>query len=259
MSKTERKQRQVLFLTESNNYVAITMKEQLETLGYNVVSIKTSIAGIHSVKMNLDAIILFSDSNTASNTQVLVYLKDRIVEQSTPLFLVGDRQDNDYLKRWLPESIIDGEFGRPVDVGRVVKEVHDFLNMYGNIVRKKILVVDDSGAMLRNVKSWLEGKYDVSLANSGTMAIKYLALNRPDLVLLDYEMPVIDGKQVLEMLRSEPEFADVPVFFLTGRDDRESVMEVMSLRPEGYLLKSMSPDRILNEIDQFFERRKAKN
>ena len=72
-------------------------------------------------------------------------------------------------------------------------------------------------------------------------------------------MPVIDGKQVLEMLRSEPEFADVPVFFLTGRDDRESVMEVMSLRPEGYLLKSMSPDRILNEIDQFFERRKAKN
>ena len=123
-----------------------------------------------------------------------------------------------------------------------------------NHPKKKILVVDDSGAMLRNVKSWLEDRYQVILANSGAMAIKYLATNHPDLILLDYEMPVCDGKQVLEMIRSEMEFSDVPVFFLTGKNDKESVLSVSSLKPQGYLLKTMEPEKIVAIIDDYFEK-----
>lgn len=90
------------------------------------------------------------------------------------------------------------------------------------------------------------------------MAIKYLALNRPDLWLLDYEMPVVDGRQVLEMIRTETEFTDIPVIFLTSKGDRESVMNVMSLKPEGYLLKTMEPAQIVKAVDEFFEKQKAK-
>ena len=118
-------------------------------------------------------------------------------------------------------------------------------------------MVDDSGAMLRNVKGWLEEKYQVILANSGAMAIKYLSTNRPDLVLLDYEMPIVDGKQVLGMIRSEAEFADIPVMFLTSKGDKESVMQVMELKPDGYLLKTMPPEQIKRSVDTFFEKRKA--
>ena len=116
---------------------------------------------------------------------------------------------------------------------------------------------DDSGAVLRNVKGWLGEKYQVALANSGAMAIKYLTLNRPDLVLLDYEMPVVDGKQVLEMMRTEAEFSTIPVIFLTSKSDKESVMNVMGLKPEGYLLKTMPPEEIVKNIDAFFQKRKA--
>jgi CheY-like chemotaxis protein len=112
--------------------------------------------------------------------------------------------------------------------------------------------------MLRSVKSWLGDKYNVILANSGTMAIKYLATDRPDLVLLDYEMPVIDGRQVLEMIRTETEFRDVPVIFLTSKNDRESIMKVMELKPEGYLLKTMEPEKIVEEVDKFFMKQKVK-
>jgi CheY-like chemotaxis protein len=110
--------------------------------------------------------------------------------------------------------------------------------------------------MLRNIKGWLEDRYQVILANSGAMAIKYLAINRPDLVLLDYEMPVVDGRQVLGMIRSETEFCDIPVIFLTGKNDRESIVKVMELKPEGYLLKSMEPSEIVMAIDSFFEKRR---
>ena len=137
-----------------------------------------------------------------------------------------------------------------------MEEVENCLNRSGEKENKKqILVVDDSGAALRNIKGWLEGRYYVSLANSATMAIKYLALNRPDLILLDYEMPICDGKQVLEMIRSERDFADIPVIFLTARNDRDTVMNVTALRPEGYLLKTMEPDVIVQKIDAFFARR----
>ena len=149
-------------------------------------------------------------------------------------------------------------FARPVNVNELVEVIDTYIAKFGAQHKKKVLVVDDSGAMLRNVKGWLEDRYQVILANSGAMAIKYLATNRPDLVLLDYEMPVVDGRQVLEMIRTETEFSDVPVIFLTSKDDRESVMQVMALKPEGYLLKTMEPARIIAEVDAFFERQKAK-
>ena len=113
--------------------------------------------------------------------------------------------------------------------------------------------------MLRNVKNLLGEKYQVILANSGAMAVKYLSLDKPDLVLLDYEMPVINGKQVLEIVRTEQDFSGVPVIFLTGRNDRNTIMDVMGLKPEGYLLKSMSSDAFVQAIDEFFEKQKARN
>ena len=84
--------------------------------------------------------------------------------------------------------------------------------------------------------------------------MKALALEIPDLVLLDYEMPIVDGRQVLGMIRDEPEYANIPVIFLTGKSDAESVKSVLSLKPEGYLLKTEEPAKIIAEIDKFFSK-----
>ena len=100
--------------------------------------------------------------------------------------------------------------------------------------------------------------YQVSLAESGVAAIRSITLNRPDLVLLDYEMPVCNGGQMLEMIRSEKEFADIPVIFLTCRVDRASVEKAISLKPEGYLSKSLSAESVKREIDRFFEKRERR-
>ena len=119
--------------------------------------------------------------------------------------------------------------------------------------KKKILVVDDSGVMLQSMRELLEEEYDVSVANSGISAISSLALNRPDLILLDYEMPVCNGKQVLEMIRGEKDFADIAVIFLTGRVDKESVQKVVSLKPAGYLSKNLKPEEIKENVDKYFQ------
>jgi CheY-like chemotaxis protein len=167
---------------------------------------------------------------------------------------MGDEEEA--LKGLIPDHVLQDSFPRPIDMGQAVRKIDEYIKKFGRHCKKKILVVDDSGAMLRNLKEWLEDKYQVILANSGAMAIKYLATNRPDLVLLDYEMPVVDGRQVLEMIRTETEFCDVPVIFLTSKNDKESIMKVMALKPEGYLLKSLKPEQIIQEINTFFEKRK---
>ena len=74
------------------------------------------------------------------------------------------------------------------------------------------------------------------------------------MVLLDYEMPVCDGRQTLEMLRSEKSFADLPVIFLTGRSDPAAVRALLALKPAGYLLKYLKPEDIKHKIDDLFEK-----
>ena len=212
---------------------------------------------ISEQKNNYEAIFLYTESDTDVKAKEVIYIRDKAIEENIPVFYLGD--DAEDVKKIIPEHVLKSVFKRPIDVKVTAKIVDEYIKDYGKQVKKKVLVVDDSGAMLRNVKGWLGEKYNVILANSGTMAIKYLATDRPDLVLLDYEMPVIDGRQVLEMIRTETEFRDIPVIFLTSKNDRESILKVMELKPEGYLLKTMEPERIVEEVDKFFMKQKVDN
>lgn len=123
--------------------------------------------------------------------------------------------------------------------------------------KRKILIVDDSEFMRSRINSLLNDSYEVTEADSSISAIKSLAVNRPDLVLMDYEMPICDGRQALEMIRSDKAIADIPVMFLTGKDDIESVRKVMSLKPKGYLLKTLPDDELKKTIDEFFGKKNA--
>ena len=124
-------------------------------------------------------------------------------------------------------------------------------NMY---IRKHILLVDDAGIILRALKIMLSNDYDISIANSGKMALSSIKRNRPDAILLDYEMPIFDGKETLEKLRQDDETKDIPVFFLTGVSNREKIRAIASLKPQGYLLKPLNQKIIIETLNQYFNR-----
>lgn len=154
---------------------------------------------------------------------------------------------------------ISGKIVSEINHQNAMNAVRDYLvkeNEEQENRRHKILVVDDSEFMLARIRNLLAEKYDVIESDSSISAIKIIAVNRPDLVLLDYEMPICDGKQALEMIRSDKDIADIPVMFLTGRGDKESVRNVKALKPEGYLLKTMPDDFIVKTVEDFFENKK---
>lgn len=146
------------------------------------------------------------------------------------------------------------QIGYTITHQNAMREIEKYLHKNDNIPKKKILVVDDSDTVRNSIEKLLEDDYSITLASSGVAAIKGIALDKPDLILLDYEMPVCDGKQTLEMIRHENDMADIPVIFLTGKSDKESVSKVMSLKPSGYLLKKLPPEEIKKNIDSFFRK-----
>lgn len=246
----------IVLISKTSSYFNITIGNKLKE-EYEIIEAKAETDDLNKLPAEVSAWLVFLDKELLEARQDLIFMRDKALDDEVPVFLIGDMDEITEAKKYLTGCLLQNEFARPIDVNEIVKTVDEYIKKNGNHLKKKILVVDDSGAVLRNVKGWLEEKYQVALANSGAMAIKYMTLNRPDLVLLDYEMPVVDGKQVLEMMRSEMEFSDIPVIFLTGKNDRESVMNVMDLKPEGYLLKTMPPQEIIQYIDEFFLRRKG--
>lgn len=119
--------------------------------------------------------------------------------------------------------------------------------------QKHILLVDDDVVALRTITNYIKDYFRVSVAKSGTAAISFLAKEIPDLILLDYEMPVCNGVQTLQMIRAEEAYKNIPVFFLTGVSDAQMVKAAVDLKPEGYILKSISQGALISKIREFFE------
>ncbi len=120
--------------------------------------------------------------------------------------------------------------------------------------KKNILVIDDDRNVLRLVKTALEQKYNVTCMINGKTAIKYLSSKAVDLILLDYQMPEADGPEVFKQIRSMDNVdSDVPIVFLTGVSDREKIKQVVSLKPQGYLLKPIDMNRLYGTIKDLIE------
>lgn len=119
---------------------------------------------------------------------------------------------------------------------------------------KTILLVDDSPILLRNLKSILDRKYTVFLTTSGREALGAIPVKEPDLVVLDYKMPDLDGKAVFEKMQQDDYMKNIPVIFLTSVADRKSIESILKLRPAGYILKPPDQEKVLETIQDILSR-----
>lgn len=121
-------------------------------------------------------------------------------------------------------------------------------------VRKKILIVDDDPMILRVIRSYLKDIYKVYCLKSGEEAMEFFSQQVPDLVLLDYMMPGMDGPEVFRKMRENEATKDVPVFFMTAVTDRDRVLECMEMNPQEYLVKPVTSSKLLKKLSDFFEK-----
>ncbi|MFA9378083.1 MAG: PleD family two-component system response regulator [Lachnotalea sp.] len=115
-------------------------------------------------------------------------------------------------------------------------------------MQNHILVIDDMLTNLKIVESFLKPYYKVSLVKSGEQALKFLEDNKPDLILLDIQMPGMDGFETIKKVKENPENRAVPVLFLTSQEDIDSRMKGFQLGATDFILKPFMPEMVLKVI-----------
>lgn len=157
---------------------------------------------------------------------------------------------------------------RPVSKSELLSKCHELMGTKkdeglqqknkASFRRKKIMIVDDSALLLRNMKRMLEHYYDICLAKSGEQALKAIPKENPDLILLDYEMEGMDGKSTFEAMKEDEDMMSIPVVFLTSVADRQSIYSVLKSKPDGYILKPPDESRIHETIKQILNGQRGK-
>lgn len=128
----------------------------------------------------------------------------------------------------------------------------DYNNLNNKGEKRKILIVDDDIKILRVMNAYLSSRYDVAIVKNGLGAMRYLRNNMPDLILLDYIMPMEDGPEVYRKIKLVDRLRKIPIFFLTGVSDSKKVRKALELKPEGYILKPIKRDQLIKRLESFF-------
>ncbi len=188
-----------------------------------------------------DLILLISTGNDMDIQGILSEL--RYGHMEIPVIVLGVRSDLDKYRDYFSGSRFHVLY-RPVSDMELLDTCMEKLGMDRKTAevivsgdKDHILVVDDNAMVLRSIKGMLEEDYSVAVASSATQALTAIGKHRPDLILLDYLMPVMDGKEVFKLIKADEKLRSIPVIFLTSVADKEECIKVLSLEPAGYILK----------------------
>ena len=120
---------------------------------------------------------------------------------------------------------------------------------------KTILICDDDPLLVDLLEYRLTSRgYAVAVAEDGGKALRRLQEMRPDAVLLDAMMPVIDGYEVLRKIRETPETADIPVIMLTARKQEQDIVMALELGANDYLVKPFIPEELVARLARLLGR-----
>jgi CheY-like chemotaxis protein len=115
--------------------------------------------------------------------------------------------------------------------------------------KKLIMLVDDNIANLKIGNNLLEEKYTVATAPSAAKMFNLLKNNIPALILLDIDMPEMNGYEAIKILKSNQETKDIPVIFLTAKNESEDELEGLSLGAIDYITKPFHPALLLERLE----------
>lgn len=248
-------EKNIAIILHQYSIVVKGVERKLKELGYNVAVIEPSSDLIRETAPQTDLFVVYlpkDSKNRSDDEQILKLLIqncDAIQECKKSMVVIGEKSYRNSLMDGHP-ILGDCEWvDRPVDMKLLAVAVEKALVRDGKPkIKKQILIVDDDPTYAGMVRTWIKEFYKTDILTSGKQIFAFLTRKKVDLILLDYEMPVMDGSQVLQVLRREPATKDIPVVFLTGVGTADEVKQVLALKPDGYILKSTAREQLLEYL-----------
>lgn len=246
----------IVVITYQFSVVVKSMEKGLTDRNFNVTLLEDKIDKISAVMEKTDVFLLYlpdSMYDDEKRLKNLVLICDTLKDGDRRMILIGNVRNQESFMKVVPALRDYTWLDRPVDMKLLIHEIENEAKaVEESKAMKKLLIIDDDESYARMVSQWLKNIYKVEIVTDGMKGISYLTNHSVDLILLDYEMPVLDGPKILEMLRAHSETASIPVMFLTGIGTRESIARVMAFNPQGYILKSTTREQLLSNLKSFF-------
>ncbi len=246
--------RNVVYIGQEQHIVTQAVENRLSEAGFNVVAIPSDIDAINKSRNSTDTFLCYLDYTSPKTEIVMHYLADLCRDEHKSMCLIVDNATRTQVKKMESAQWAAHIYVRPLDMNDIAEDLAELSDAHDEFRRKKsILVVDDDSDFLMIMNYWMKNHYNIVGVNSGVEAVTYLQHHAaPDLILLDYQMPDLDGYDVMQWLHGTPQTRDIPIIFLTGVSDRESVMRIVKHKPDGYLLKTSRKSELLDALERFF-------
>jgi putative two-component system response regulator len=123
---------------------------------------------------------------------------------------------------------------------------------------KSILAIDDVGGILVTIRSILRKYYKVSVAPTGAIGLQILKKTPIDLILLDIDMPEMDGFEFVEKMREDPAYNNIPIIFVTAETSVEFIAAAAKRGVHAYIVKPIIPKVLLSKIKEVFANQEKK-
>ena len=253
--------RDLVIVGSTEGILARGLKNKLTSSGINVEFVGMDTVRLKEVKDTTGMYLIELKEDVDTLQYALGRIRENILSSVARIIVIAQKDDQAELRRKQPDlaSRVTDWYEHGFDMDEFAKYVRKALEE--EVVAptkeeskvKNILIVDDDPTYAKMVREWLKDFYHVSVVVNAMQAINFMNSHQLDLVLLDYEMPVVSGPQVFEMMKNEPETCNIPVMFLTGVGDPASVSRVIALKPAGYILKTATREDLLNKLIAFFK------
>lgn len=240
------------FNTITKNLKRIIGKEYQVQLGTDIPEI---VSGMLKIDMP-DLILISTMGMERGHKEIFADIK--INYPQIPVVYVGTAEELEMFKEFEKTEQFD-KIERPVQVKIILQAINRILTGIAEEEeidekkpqgKKRILVIDDSRIQRNALKNMLKDYYNVMDCASGKEAFQRTKKWLPDLILLDYDMPDQDGKEVFELFQKDKRYCEVPVVFITGVKEREKIQSVLGLLPAGYLLKPVEQNRLMELLEE---------
>jgi len=254
--------RKKIIYVDDVQYSRFTLKRKLGEY-YEIYTIESTKKLFEVTdKIQPDLIILDINMPEMDGYETIVKLKNNDRLMNIPVIFISSRDDKESVVKGLSLGAAD-YFIKPFDTAKLIESIEKQFNPGSeNKVKiedkeKKemanILIIDDITSMLRTIHFSLHNKYNVTLLSKSELVMEYLQQNDTDLILMDLLMPVLNGFELIPMIRALPKYAIVPIIIITTEGRPEIKEKAANLGVNDFIVKPFSQNELNDKVEKYLK------
>lgn len=257
-AKKQRNQEAVaplIYYLDDDVAAAIVLVENLNAYGFKSTYFKSSKELLTQIEQQPPSLVIF-DLLMPDLTEAKVFeLIRQLIKKKIKVFILSSKQD--FQSRLAAvRSGANAYIVKPADVPSLINSIRNELHL--NLQKSaKILIIDDQETILEYYSSLLSAAdMSVSFTNNPLEILEKLEQNRPDLILLDINMPLVTGYEIAAVVRQFEEYQSIPILFLSAETSTEKKSSLLEIGSDDLLSKDIPPLEFVRQIRSRVERAK---